>query len=56
MIGRLFRYFRRGGTMPAYCPSPDEQVVTLSPGWVSPEVRRYLSDEDVERINRGRRL
>ncbi|MFC8985983.1 hypothetical protein [Streptomyces sp. NPDC057115] len=30
MIRRLFR--RRGGSMPAYRPAADEQLVTLSPG------------------------
>ena len=46
---------RRGGSVPAYRPAADEQRAILSPGRVSPQVRRFLSDEDIERINQGRR-
>ena len=46
----------RGGRMPAPRPlDPDEQRAILSPGRVSPQVRRFLSDEDIERVNQGRR-
>lgn len=54
---RALGFRRRGGTMPKPPPlRPGEQRVVLSPGWVSPEVRRYLSDEDIARINQGKTL
>ncbi|GGU62650.1 hypothetical protein [Streptomyces lavendofoliae] len=44
-----------GGTTPPYRPHDDERLVQLSPGWVSPNIRRCLPDEMIERINTPRR-
>lgn len=56
MLRRLFRHFRRGGSMPPPPPlKPDEQRVLLSPGWVSPEVADHFPPEFIDRINQGRR-
>lgn len=55
MIRRLLRrVFRRGGTMPAYRPAPDEKVVTLSPGWVElpPGAEACFPPEVIDRMNR----
>ncbi|WP_328336700.1 hypothetical protein [Streptomyces violaceus] len=56
MIRRLLRrMFRRGGSMPVYRPAEGERIVTLSPGWVSPEVARHYPPEFIERLNQPRR-
>lgn len=40
-----------GGTLPPYMPAPDTVSVVLSPGWVSPEVERYLPTDMIDQIN-----
>lgn len=41
--------------MPVYRPAEGERIVTLSPGWVSPEVARHYPPEFIERLNQPRR-
>jgi hypothetical protein len=55
MLRLLRRLFRRGGSMPVYRPADGERVVTLSPGWASPEVARRVRPEFIDRINQPRR-
>lgn len=56
MLRRLFRRFRRGGTMPSYRPSPGEQRVILSPGRVQlpSDAEGRFPPEFIDRINQGR--
>jgi hypothetical protein len=53
VIRRLLAAIRRpsGGTMPTHKPSNDSVPVILSPGWVPPEMERYLPREVLDRIN-----
>lgn len=55
MLLNVFRRRRGGGSMPSRPLGADEVPAILSPGSVSPEVRRYLSQEDIDRINAPRR-
>lgn len=47
----------RGGSMPAYRPSPDEVPVLLSPGWVElpPGAEDRYPPGFIDRMNQGRR-
>lgn len=57
MLRRLFRRFRRGGTMPSYRPRPGEKRVILSPGRVRVPsgAEDRFPPEFIDRINQGRR-